>query len=243
MNRASAPPPTAPVPETVAKNIPPQAPPAPELFPKPEAAQPQAKEQSAVRRAPARVIPAPAPISASAIQLESARAALPSARPAFLAAPLSAMPEAVRQQFAAGFTATAPLYQGPLVRYSIVRSGPAGDAVRIDISTGIAGYLALYRVDASGKSTRIYPERDVAVRVLPGLPIQIPNAPIKIAPAGGGLRLLVVPVAQAATLGQLGAGQFVVSAGAVNGVVLGTGDAPIQAPLAPLVVDIPLAPN
>ncbi len=241
MNRATAPRLTESVPETVARNIPQQAPPAP---PKPEALPAQAKKQSAVRRPPARVIPAPAPIPPGPIQLDSARAAFPAARPTFLVAPSSAMPEAVRQQFAAGFAATAPLYQGPLVRYSIVRSGPAGDAVRIDVSTGIAGYLALYRVDASGNSTRVYPERDVAAHVLPGLPIQIPNAPIKLAPAGERLRLVVLPVAQAAVVGQLSTGQLATPGlgGAINGTIM-TGAAPVQAPLAPLVVDIPLAPN
>jgi hypothetical protein len=86
--------------------------------------------------------------------------------------------------------------------------------------------------------------------VLPGVPIQIPNAPIKIAPVGEKLRLVMLPAPQAATFGQLGTGQFAAGqlatpglGGAVNGVVLGTGNAPVEAPLAPLVVDIPLAPN
>ncbi len=51
----------------------------------------------------------------------------------------------------------APLYQGPLVRYSLVRSGPAGDDIRVEVTTGIAGYLALYQVDTRRNRERVYP--------------------------------------------------------------------------------------
>ena len=35
--------------------------------------------------------------------------------------------------------ANAPLYTGPLVRYSVLRSGPSGDAVRIEVVSQLAG--------------------------------------------------------------------------------------------------------
>ena len=186
------------------------------------------KKKSPPGRASTPVLPAPD-------QLDSARPAIPQAAKNFLAAAPSQMPGAVRQQFTAGFAADAPLYQGPLVRYSLVRSGPAGEELRVEVSTRIAGYLALYRVDSAANSKRIYPSDDLAILVLPDRAIQIPINPIKITHAGERLRLVVVPAAPSAVNGQLG--------GAVNGAVLENGNAPKQLPPMPLVVDIPLAPN
>jgi hypothetical protein len=121
------------------------------------------------------------------------------------------------------------------VRYSIIRSGPVGNAIRVEVSTRIAGYLALYRVNASGKFKRVYPDSDPATLALPNATIQIPSNPMKIG-NGEKLRLVLVPAPQSA-----------VSGGAVGGTfraletrsVLTSG---IQAPTTPLVIDIPLAP-
>jgi len=199
-----------------------------------KAAPPAAKKQSAASRAPAPATPAP-------VELESAPRAAAFVDRLSVAA-LAPLPDAVRQQFAVGFAADAPLYQGPLVRYSLNRSGPDGDAVRLEVTTAVAGYLALYEVNAAGKSTRVYPPNEAAVQVLPDVTIQIPSSALKVADAGTKLRLVVVPTASSASIGSLG--------GAVNGAGLGTGPAPVQpsaAPLAPpatpLVVDIPLAPH
>jgi hypothetical protein len=237
MNRANAPGPVAP--QTMRALPPPVSPPsvspktAPhESAPKMEAVAPKAKKQT---NAPRRIATnASSPVIQAPIQLESARPAVPPVAKSFLVTAQSQMPDAVRQQFAVGFAADAPLYQGPLVRYSIVRGGPDADALRVEVSTRIAGYLALYQVDAAGKSKRIYPSGDPAMLVFPDRTIQIPSSPIRI-DAGERLRLVVVPAAPSAGIGQLG--------GAVNGAVLGTGNAPNPAQPAPLVVDIPLAPN
>jgi hypothetical protein len=140
------------------------------------------------------------------------------------------IPEAIRQQFSSGFTANAPLYQGPLVRYSLLRSGPTEDAVRVEVSTGVAGYMALYRVDASGTSKQVYPAKDLAELVLPDLTIQIPSDPIKISGAREKLRLVVIPVAPPASIGQIG--------GSIANAIEKTPEPP-----APLVVDIPLGQN
>lgn len=182
----------------------------------------------------ARATPAAAPqlaVPVPTAQLEATRPAMAS----FRAAAPAPIPEAVRQQFSAGFPANAPLYQGPLVQYSLVRSGAAGDDIRVEVTAGTAGYLALYQVDTAGNSKRVYPANEPAVRVLPNLAIQIPNSPIKLADAGDKLRLVLIPAVPSATIGQLG--------GAVNGAALGTGNAPFPEPAKPLVIDIPLAPN
>jgi Domain of unknown function (DUF4384) len=228
MNRANAPklismrePAAAPSPKAepneVASKLQPIAPP------------PAAKKQSASVRVPrAQAIPAP-------VQIESARRLNAPVASAFSAATVRPfMPASVRQQFSAGFALDAPLYQGPLVRYSVVRSGPDGSAIRVEVSTAIAGYLALYQVDAAGNSKRVYPVSEPAEYVAPGVTIQIPSSPTRIADAGGRLRLVVIPATPSATIGLLG--------GAVNGTTLGTGTPPLPAPPpTPLIVDIPLA--
>jgi hypothetical protein len=236
MNRANAPRLIAPPAQVASSQISPQQPPAP-----PEN-EPAAKEQSraeALDRG-ARAMPLLAPQAPAPAQFESPRTARASLR----ANAPPPIPDAIRQQFAQGFAGT-PFYQGPLVQYSLVRSGPAGDAVRVEVSTGIAGYLALYQVDPAGNSKRVYPADDPAARVSPDVTIQIPANPIRVSGAQR-LRLVVVPasepVAPSASLGQV-AGQGGVSGGAVNGAALGTGNAPLPAQPTPMVVDIPLAPN
>ena len=230
MNRANAPRLIAPVsevasaPPTQSRQIAPPAPVAPEApAPKVEARAPKAKKESAP------------------IQLEAARNAGPAAAPAaaarFMAALSRPMPDAIRQQFASGFVASAPLYEGPLVRYSLVRSGPNGDALRVNVTSGVAGYIALYEVDAAGNSKQVYPENQPATLVLAGSTTQIPSAPITISQAGEKLRLVMVPApppTMAASTGAIG--------GAINGAP-NKDASPIQIPPAPLVVDIPLGPN
>jgi hypothetical protein len=103
----------------------------------------------------------------------------------------------------------------------------------VEVKTGIAGFLALYRMDAAGNSTRVYPAGDAAAQVLPNLEIRIPGYPLAIAGGNERLRLVVVPVPLSAVNGALGT-----VGGFVDNKVL-----PVQGPLAPLVVDIPLAPN
>jgi Domain of unknown function (DUF4384) len=223
MNRANAP-------KLISMREPVIAPaPSPKVEP-PAAPPPAAKKQSASVRAPqAQSIPAP-------VQLESARRLDAPVASAFRAAVGPVIPAEIRQQFSAGFASNAPLYQGPLVRYSVVRSGPDGGDIRVELTTGIAGYLALYQVDTVGNATRLYPASEPAELVEPNVTIQIPSNPIRIADARARLRLVVLPAAPSAAIGQLG--------GAVNGTVLGTGTPPLPAPPpTPLIVDIPLGAN
>jgi hypothetical protein len=233
MNRANAPRLIAPPVQVASEQITSNeaaartAPPAMKLEPKESL-----KAKALGRVAHARTAAAPQLATpAATAQLESGRTFMTS----FRAAAPAPIPEAVRQQFSAGFPANAQFYQGPLVRYSLVRSGPAGEGLRVEVTTGMAGYVALYQVDKGGNSKRVYPVDQPAVRVMAGLAIQIPNSPIKLADAGDRLRLVLVPAVPSDAIGQLG--------GAVNGAALGTGPAPFPAPASPLVVDIPLGPN
>jgi hypothetical protein len=249
LDRAMAPRPTTP-PVQIATN---------EIAPSPKLAPPQPAEaktpaqenaQAETSARPARVAPAPllamaprlaAPQSATPgpsapiAQLESPRAAVASLR---VGSP-ERIPDAVRQQFSEALVSTAPLYQGPLVRYSVARGRHDGNAVRVNVSTSMPGYLALYRVDAAGNVKRVYPTADVATPVLPNIAMQIPINPVKV-DAGEKLRLVVIPLGEASVFGQLGAVGGVVNGAATT---LGTGNAPLEAPRAPLVVDIPLGPN
>jgi hypothetical protein len=106
---------------------------------------------------------------------------------------LQQIPDAIRQQFSAGFAANIPLYQGPLVRYSLLRSGPGNDEVRVEVSTSIAGYLALYKMDSARNLQREFPANDLAVLVLPDVTTQIPANPIKVGDASEKLRLVIIP--------------------------------------------------
>lgn len=249
MNRANGPQqipqsPAPALPQMVARDAAPkieaspktEAAPQPQAVPPPQiASQPQIRKQTTVPQAsPA----APAP---TGLQLETARGVArpnltaPVAVPmlaALRAAPPPPIPDAVRRELLSMVVTAAPLYQGPLVQYSLVRTD---QAVRVDVTLGIAGYLALYEVDASGNSKHVYPagNNDVAARVSPNVPIQIPSEPLKLAD-GAKLRLVLVPAPPAAINGFLG--------GAVGGVA-NDAASPIQAPLTPLVVEIPLAPN
>jgi Domain of unknown function (DUF4384) len=216
MNRARAPQPIpqvapAAAPQIEARAVAPKAEPAPP---------PEVKKQVHAARKIAPKISAPIPAPAPA--------------PTAAAAARLAIPDAIRQEFSTAFVESASPYQGPLVQYSLVRSGPDGDAVQVEVTTEIAGYLALYELDAAGNSKLVYPPNDSAARVFPSVTIQIPNSPIKIADATGRLRLVVVPAAPSVVMGQLN--------GAAGGTTLGTGNALLQQQSAPLVIDIPLAP-
>jgi hypothetical protein len=203
---------------------------------------PLAKKQSTSgRKQLARAIPAPPPVAAPAtaapVQLESAqRAAVPAAANSSAAAIRPVIPEAIRQQLTAAVAANAPLYQGPLVRYSLVRGSSDGNMVRVDVSTSVGGYLALYRVDASGNSTRVYPANEVAAQVPPNLAMQIPIDRVKVAP-GERLRLVLIPSTPPGVMGALGgvAARDAITATKPSAAEPGT-------PPAPLVVDIPVVP-
>jgi hypothetical protein len=178
----------------------------------------------------------PAPVPAVAAE---ARLAQPNAAPRMTAnmrllAP--AVPEPVKAQLAAASAPDANLYQGPLVQYALDRSGPDGQDVRVRVTTGAAGYLALYELTPSGNVTRVYPARDDAARVAANSTLEIPFAPLKIADSGTRLRLVLVPSVFPASNGFLGGALGGVAGG--GGTTLGTG-AP---PLAPMTVDIPLVP-
>lgn len=141
-------------------------------------------------------------------------------------APPLVVPEAIRQQLSTGLVATAPLYQGPLVRYSLVRSGPEDHDVRVGVTTGISGYLALYEIEADGNAKRLYPPTVEALRVLPNATIEVPDKAIA-AREGLRLRLIFVPSPVAATNGFLAGVPPSAGAGSTS---------------RPLVVDIPVAP-
>lgn len=156
---------------------------------------------------------------------------------ALLAAP-SPVPDAVQQQFAVGFAGDAALYSGPLIKYSVVRGTAVGDGVRVEVTTGIAGYLALYEINAAGNTKHIYPAVGVATLVQPNQTVQIPGEPV-VVDSGARLRLVVIPGGTTAVTGSVGGVGGVFNGGA-NSTTLGTGAAASVAPTAPLVVDIPI---
>ena len=195
---------------------------------RPRLKKPAGKQAEGAPRPVPKALPPPAPESIA--QLARPNAVAPAL--ATLRAPgPPPVPQAILRQFAEGFRGDAPLYQGPLVQYTLMRSGPDGRGVRVQVTTGVAGYLALYEVDAAGNATRVYPAGELPARVLPDLPIQIPPQPIEIREAGTKLRLVVVQAPMPVVMGFSRRTQGTIS----------TAAAP-NAPLIPLVVEIPLAP-
>ena len=138
------------------------------------------------------------------------------------------MPEDIRRQFAAGFSANTSRYQGPLVQYLLVRTGSREEQIRVAVTPGVEGYLALYEVDSSGNSKRLYPGGDVAARVLANQRIQIPAEPVEISETGTRLQLVLVPTPIAAGV----SGGFISGAAALK-----------SRQSTPLVVDIPIGPK
>jgi HAMP domain-containing protein len=130
------------------------------------------------------------------------------------------------------------LYSGPLVRYSVLRSGPSGDAVRIEVVSQVAGSLTLYRADAAGQWQRVYPADGGGLSIAPGVSYQIPGDPIAVRGNQKKLRLVIEPAARASVLAQLATGvlnepqaQAAPKAAAA------------PAPPGPLVIEIPIGPN
>ncbi len=129
----------------------------------------------------------------------------------------------------------APLYNGPVVRYSVLRSGPAGDAVRIKVVSQVPGYMALYRADADGQWQRVYPVNDAEVAIAANTAYQIPDAPIAVRDNREKLRLVIEPAAGPSFGAQL-------TTGSLNAPRAKALDKKAAGP-APLVIEIPIGAN
>jgi hypothetical protein len=118
-----------------------------------------------------------------------------------------APPAGVTKQFLGGFGGAIPNYNGPLVRYSLLKrdangvdstlpSGEQlkpGDAIRLRVTPGAPGYLALYQLDKSGESRRVFPATDVAIPVLANISYTMPAGPILVTDTDAGLRIVLAP--------------------------------------------------
>jgi len=207
-----------------------------EVTPKLAAPPPAAKKRSASVRAPGASDPAP-------VQIESADRSMPHS-------PLPSRRGRGVPSFQPRFGNNSPQVLPPALRFTKGHwcDIPWSAAVRMERGPcqrcySDRGYLALYQVDTAGNSKLVYPSTNrQATQQLwccPASRFRFPSSPIKIARAGERLRLIVVPAAPSAALGQLRGG----IGGVVNGAVRPAFAEPPRAPPAPLVVDIPLAPN
>ena len=127
------------------------------------------------------------------------------------------------------------LYNGPLVRYSLLRSKTAGDGVRVEVVSQVAGLLALYRSDASGQWQRVFPANAPGIPIAANRPYQIPDDPIAVRGSQDKLRLVIEPGA-AATFGNSQ------TTGSLNQPRMKALAKKAEAP-APLVVEIAIGPN
>lgn len=138
--------------------------------------------------------------------------------------------------------ANAPLYTGPLVRYSVLRSGPSGDAVRIEVVSQLAGSLTLYRADAAGQWQRLFPANGPGFPIAANATYQIPDDPIAIRGNQKKLRLVIEPAGRPAAIAQLATGSLnEPRAQAAPNAAPAMAAAP-GAP-GPLVIEIPIGPN
>jgi len=150
-----------------------------------------------------------------------------------------ALPEQPQQQdqnaqALGGFVADAiaPLYNGPLVRYLVLHSKAAVDAVRIEVVSQVPGHMALYRADARGQWQRVYPVNDAEVAIAANTAYQIPDAPIAVRDNREKLRLVIEPAAGPSLEAQL-------TTGSLNAPRAKALDKKAAGP-APLVVEIPI---
>ena len=193
-----------------------------------------AREALAVRSVPNQVVQNPVEPKPAAPQPgpripapERKHAARLAARSAELAAQPAAglvLSQAIAKEEPATDIANAPLYQGPLVRYSVLRSGPSGNAVRIEVVSELAGDLVLYRLDAAGQWQRVFPANGPGFSVAASTAYQIPDDPIAVRGNQDKLRLVIEPAAVSRLGDQLTAGS-------------------LAEPRAPLVVEIAIGPN
>jgi hypothetical protein len=159
---------------------------------------------------------------------EQRRASPQVLRSSKLAAPRAAglsLPEGV---------ADGPLYSGPLVHYSVVRSGPSGDSVRIEVVSQRAGSLSLYQADAAGQWQRVYPANGPALPIAASTSYQIPDDPIAMRGNARRLRVVIEPSPTPAPLAQ--------ATGTLMAPRAQTFEKKEPAPTR-LVIEIPIGPN
>jgi hypothetical protein len=100
-------------------------------------------------------------------------------------------------------------YKGPLLQYSFAKRDTAGtdsalpagarpqpgEAIRLTVLPGVAGYLSLYQLDPSGDWKRLFPAAEQGLLVAANAPQTIPDSPIIVTTTEQKLRLMLVPVA------------------------------------------------
>jgi len=108
----------------------------------------------------------------------------------------------------AGAPGLAADYKGPLLQYSLVKRDAtgadsalpagarpqAGDAIRLTVLPGVAGYLSLYQLDPSGDWKRLFPATEQGLLVSANARRTIPDAPIIVTSAEQKVRLMLVPI-------------------------------------------------
>ncbi len=77
----------------------------------------------------------------------------------------------------------------------MLRSGPSGDAIRIEVVSEVAGRLTLYRAAAAGQWQRVFPANGAGVPIAANTAYQIPDDPITIRGNEDKLRLMIEPTA------------------------------------------------
>lgn len=99
-------------------------------------------------------------------------------------------------------------YNGPLVHYSVTKPDAGGkesrgssdqdlktgDVFRLNVSSDVSGYLALYQLDKLGEWTRVYPVAAEPMLVTAKSNYTIPEAPLRVETGAKKLRLVLAPL-------------------------------------------------
>jgi hypothetical protein len=118
-----------------------------------------------------------------------------------------AVPPDVSKQFAVGFNGPVSSYSGPLLRYSVFRRNAegtfaplaaaeklkAGDTIRVTVTPGVAGYLAVYRLNRSAEATRVFPAVDAAKAVEANVSYVVPESAVELTSADQRVRVVLAP--------------------------------------------------
>ena len=216
-----------------------------------------------IQNEPAPPSPSPAAVAGLAGQQAGHTQSQTAQAPAQASAPISVAVEAqqfrqdsqqapqLSKQLDTAANASVANYNGPLVHYSVAKPDAAGkesrassdadlktgDVFRLNVSSDVSGYLALYQLDKLGEWTRVYPVAAEPMLVTAKSNYTIPEAPLRVETGAKKLRLVLAPLN--AFRGRIATA---LSARSKSKTSEGTSTQPPE-PGVPLVVDITIGAN
>ena len=72
-----------------------------------------------------------------------------------------------------------------------------GDAIRLNVTSAVTGYLSLYQIDLEGALKQLFPVADQGLLVTANATQTIPDEPIVVTDVEQKFRITLIPVGQA----------------------------------------------